>query len=97
MSEKFSPGPWCADVDMYDEDGPLAEPEINGAVMDKEGCTVCHCSTEANVHLVAAAPEMYEALKKTCLNALELGYCTPQDCSDSCKNMAALKKARGKA
>ena len=63
MKKKFTPGPWIVDFDLCDEEGPLDVPEVNGRILDQDNCVACQASTEANVFLIAAAPEMYEALK----------------------------------
>jgi hypothetical protein len=88
MSERFTPGPWIVDFDLYDEEGPLDVPEVNGRILDQDNCVVCQASTEANVFLIHAAPEMYEALRA--VDAWENPSCFE-------KVRAALKKARGEA
>lgn len=96
MSEKFTPGPWR----FY------TNPQPNGCpIVGSKGLMVAMLAHSVkyadqrdvaigNAHLIAAAPDLYFALEKTCANALELGYCAMQDCT-ACQNKAVLKKARG--
>ena len=74
MSEtKFTPGPWYADAKGYIWRRPLKDLyEYGGGVAgDKPLATVCKgwwgedttgYPVEANAHLIAAAPTMYEVL-----------------------------------
>ena len=96
MSEKWTPGPWVFSEPIGAE---------HAEVRDKDGRRVAVTigsyprrtrTEDANAHLIAAAPDLYAALSKTCANALELGYCHMSDCN-TCPNMAALRKARGEA
>lgn len=73
----FTPGPWFADPDDVRDEAL--------AVLDAIGCNVADVFTmcrpgecEANAHLIAAAPELYEALED-CITALEL-YAPLEDC-----------------
>ena len=94
--EKFIKGPWYFEAD--------AEDDMVYVCHQKTVCpgtVICAFEGEDpadkhNAHLIAAAPEMYEALKRMCINGLELGYCAESDCQ-SCNTMAALKKARGES
>ena len=69
----FTPGPW-----EYDPDTPISHDIYGG----KKGFHICAATsgfsekgmTEANAHLIAAAPDMYEALKA----ALERGSMNEQ-------------------
>jgi len=103
MSEKWTKGPWIVDFDLCDEEGPLDVPEVNGRILDQDNCVVCQASTEVNVFLIAAAPEMYEALKAIewikekdgepafcpiCRHYVHGGH------SNECKLGAALKKSQ---
>ena len=64
MDNKFTPGPWIAgcmshsDYKNYyvDDQFGLVICEVGGRVIKEE-------IAEANAHLIAAAPEMYEALR----------------------------------
>jgi hypothetical protein len=64
MSEtKFTPGPWTWDFDRDDEQNAIVwlESDDNMRV-----CFLAHCAkvseTHANAALIAAAPDLYEAL-----------------------------------
>lgn len=89
MSEKFTPGPWIVDFDLCDEEGPLNVPEVNGRILDQDNCVICQASTEENVFLISAAPDLYDALTV-------IEHALPDS---PYKNIvrAALKKARGEA
>ena len=74
MSEpKWTKGPWHWEVEdgsfmgLYRPDGPLG---VDSFVMWAQICTACQergnrCTApnDANAHLIAAAPELYEALE----------------------------------
>lgn len=100
--EKFTPGQWKAHAGINDPDYVYFGDEDRA---DEEGRVVCECflrpgrhEMSADVHLIAAAPEMYEALAE----AVEL-YGKPggpwnvpgEPGSWIAKATAALKKARG--
>lgn len=87
--EKWTPGPWIVDFESCDEEGPLRESEFTGYILDANGTEVCSRAFPlANAHLIAAAPEMYEAL--CAVDEWENPSCFE-------KVKAALKKARGEA
>lgn len=94
MSEKFTPGPWVIDPNGLSY-------TVNDCAGRHVAMVSCFKSIVgddiqniANAHLIAAAPDLYEAVKKMCNNALDLGYCHATDCGH-CKSMAAIKKALG--
>ena len=91
MSEKWTKGPWHVEVGTEDGDW--------GDIYVCHKGTVCPETTvvnfgdptiedAANAHLIAAAPEMYEALRA--VDAWENPSCFE-------KVRAALKKARGES
>ena len=92
---KFTPGPWHAThtdpAEGYDCWWITADPMKNG---EKEVATVnCgypHAKHEANAHLIAAAPDLYEWLER-CLAMVEHGEGPPN--WDGIR--AVLAKARG--
>lgn len=95
MSEHWTKGPWIVDFDLCDEEGPLDVPEVNGRILDQDNCVVCQASTEANVFLISAAPELYEALR-----AIITDLPSNRDWLDPVVERAAkdaLKKARGES
>jgi hypothetical protein len=61
---KFTPGPWEWDGNVWDYEYYNEAPWLEG----KDGRVVLsgqiRCSTEANAHLIAAAPELYDAVKE---------------------------------
>ena len=98
MSEKWTHGPWNVEIGGGEDDEGVAYICHPGTWSpDTVICSfpdVIDDEARANVYLMAAAPDLYAALNKTCSNALELGYCRMADCN-ACPNMAALRKARG--
>ena len=98
MSEKFTPGPWQT-IDMsweysviIDEDAArIAQVFIRDEV-DEETQDKFEEIKDANANLIAAAPDMYEALKESCLDCL---LEQDKDLCDSCYIGKALRKARG--
>lgn len=104
---KFTPGPWRVEVgqDYY---APSMQPHVY--VSSEE--TVCAATVvatmgtyggialeqkQANAHLIAAAPELYEALERA-LNFIantESEFGIQLDSGDAAR--AALRKARGEA
>lgn len=94
MSEKkFTPGPWVVYRDMPTDVVVSKSGECSLATLD------CGCgdrnTQRANAHLIAAAPELYEALDAC------LGLILNQEMQDGFESQqghmarAALAKARG--
>lgn len=99
MSEaKFTRGPWTA---KYDSQLQVAieiyntEDRILVAVLPDRGTVEAMPEIEANANLIAAAPDLYEALDTQC------EYCIGKEAIDSpcegCIVGKALRKARGEA
>ena len=99
MSEaKHTPGPWIVDTDYIIQDGGTSDENTISIVGDQE-------EWKANAHLIAAAPEMLDALeaaKQFIQNGIQYGYINmpDKDCGDSAletpaKIEAAIQKARG--
>ena len=96
MSEKFTKGPWRATYDsqlqalieIYN-----TEDRIPVAVLPDRGTVEAMPEIEANANLIAAAPDLYEALETTC------EYCIGKEATDCpcerCITGKALRKARG--
>ena len=96
MSEKFTKGPWTAKYDsqlqaliqIYS-----TEAHLPVAVLPDRGTVEAMPEIEANANLIAAAPDMYEALETTC------EYCIGKEATDCpcerCITGKALRKARG--
>ena len=85
MSEKFTKGPWK----VLGEDVVLEcnEKEVVAWVGDIDGQMI------NNANLIAAAPEMYEALKNVCHNGCRES--TADEFCLHCSVAKALRKARG--
>ena len=99
METKFTPGPWTVEPVRDNNGKPYAtsyeawvfvEPSVCG-LWAKEGCTL------ADAHLIAAAPELYEALSEfvaVCDAAPPVEFINEIG-RVVVKARAALKKARG--
>ena len=97
MSEaEFTKGPWKA---TYDSQLQAAieiyntEDRVMVAVLPDRGTIEAMSEIEANANLIAAAPDLYEALETTC------EYCIGKEATDCpcerCITGKALRKARG--
>lgn len=90
---KWTPGPWV--VDDYREDTPprwfVVPATYRGTI-----CSI-RADGEADAHLIAAAPDLYDALE-WCVRALEQDYRgSAEDCEIPQDVRAVLSKARGEA
>ena len=96
MTEKFTKGPWIVREEPSSDGHPVISPVGGYAICQSwnQGETY---DANANAALIAAAPEMYEALnelQQLFRDDLAPGYIYA--CKDVLKNAdAALKKARG--
>lgn len=103
MSAQHTPGPW-----EWPDDGGVREFEIFGP----DGTLICECSWHgcplgevgalvANAALIAAAPELLEALENLdsaiwrCVDAAEIEGTPVEDASNAAR--AAIAKATGAA
>lgn len=89
-----TPGPWaCLHGSVYTQ--PLAGAPIAPiARMDREaGNGTSPVERDANAHLIAAAPELLDALEEVLGAAYAEGYTLPTWIDDAAR--AALAKARG--
>lgn len=70
MSGKWTPGPWCTSstrvLAAEFPDGFISTPEHPDYVIAQCGCFTSPgmCQANANAHLIAAAPDLYEALQQ---------------------------------
>lgn len=100
---QHTPGPWVArliEPQEWEIDAPNGDPTIGHKVWS--GLAVVYgseehkiqgrCVSEANAHLIAAAPKLYEAL----LECLECEFAVTDKAAIE-KARAALAKARGEA
>ena len=89
MSEtKHTPGPW-----HITEEGWVRYYWVTAVIQDKDGGEVLGISewirvNEPDLRLIAAAPDMYEALSFVCKEC-------DHDCYERCPVRVALRKARG--
>ena len=82
-----TPGPWICGV---------WEGETKYSIMQGDSLeTIAVTKTESNAHLIAAAPELYAALKSALLLVDMSTSYRRQDIAEMGKN--ALKKARGES
>ena len=97
---KFTPGPWIARVE-YKKSILGNQTYIMCSIHAADECIadvvyVIHDNMDeaiANTRLIAAAPEMYEQLKRHCaLCMLQHPEC---ECCEICDTGKVLKKARG--
>lgn len=63
----FTPGPWIAEDEEFSEKGDYTAPQVFSCADEDNPKIVCELAVrsgmEANAHLIAAAPDMYEALR----------------------------------
>ncbi len=85
---KFTRGPWRVGADV--------PPGIDASVNDQSGMSLARIrrtpgrvQMAANAHLIAAAPELYEALKE------QVDECFDELCEMCARHEAILAKARG--
>ena len=99
MSEKFTQGPWKANFNDYtkpyvailNEDNVVIAQIPDGEVIRGDTTILGIENIEANINLIAAAPDMYEALEVFCSYCFG---CTDNECK-ICIYGKALRKARG--
>ncbi len=94
---KHTPGPWVLSTSADDE----CEVEVVAPNSGWETVSPAPISSEANAHLIAAAPEMLDALESAeqfIQNGIELGYIAQPDPIDSAsQTLPKIKKAIAKA
>ena len=98
MSEKFTPGPWFVVPQGCFVADRKVEFDGDGARVGETPNMCIECASEADAHLIAAAPEMYHAIIR-CISELERASSmginiVPGVIEDAC---GALRKARGEA
>ena len=98
MSEpKFTKGPWKA---TYDSQLQAAieiyntEDRVMVAVLPDRGTVEAMSEIEANANLIAAAPDMYEALETVCGSCIYVKLAGGK-CCEYCVIQKALRKAGG--
>ena len=90
---KHTPGPWIhtEDDDNYHAVTAGCGYHVNS---DDDGFEIAGCISKANAHLIAAAPDLLEALEY-CLDCLGDEFALPADCQSNAR--AAIDRARGEA
>lgn len=103
MAEKFTPGPWQAltNGNAYNSETVVTfKDAADGWICSVyDDCDTCALPDDANAHLIAAAPELYEALKDL---AEQVGKMSPNSgdkkgrmIASLCGAADVLAKARG--
>lgn len=86
--EKFTPGPWRIGPDYLDDEGyreiAIQAPTLNGECTPASVCLqfpTVPGMQDANAHLIAAAPELYVALRNILAEAEQVArsYCSSAD------------------
>lgn len=88
MTTKFTPGPWYLNGTDKGPGQYYMHIGAKGSPMNLASINECHTQSIANSHLIAAAPDLYEALKE-----IMNGRSMDSDLREQCK--LALAKARG--
>ena len=91
MSDKHTPGPWYAESGHKQQNGQVywQITDGNDAIMQNQFCW-CQGSHEANARLIAAAPDLLEALEAALNEADGVKITAWEDAA-----RAAIAKARG--
>ncbi len=103
MSEKFTKGPWKANFDDYtkpyvailNEDNVVIAQIPDGEVIRGDTTILGIENIEANVDLIAAAPDLYASLETICHDCI--GKEATDILCEGCHVDKALRKARGEA
>lgn len=95
---KFTPGPW---VRRYHANGvnyvsKLTDSEDDAAIASIGSMVFPDGCDTANAHLIAAAPEMYQALE-LCINAMPIAGDSEKQDKARIAAIDALAKARGES
>jgi len=92
MSEKHTEGPWEWDANVWDYDPEQEAPWLVSAGNDKVLFGQIGCTSEANARLIAAAPDLLEALQDL-FHSFEMADAI--ECDIGRKARAAIAKATG--
>ena len=110
MEAKFTPGPWATDIEVKTFDGQILDATIYVNHGSGKGGAICIFQHDpedgldntdpeqiANAHLIAAAPELYEALGalENCRQTIHGQFVVSKEGIDRAR--AALAKARGES
>lgn len=97
---RHTKGPWAINTERFEDDrlqGSTHVESANEHGWANDGWIICACDGPdqgANAHLIAAAPELYEALEKM-VRAAMYGSFNTVDSHPLPLARAALSKARG--
>ena len=61
--------PWYMGMELYDEEGPLNEPEFDGTIRAEDGAWVCSISSEANARRIVACVNACRGITNEALEA----------------------------
>jgi len=102
-AHKFTPGPWKVDfnnstkpfINIQDQEKNIIASVPDSELIYGDQTIIAFEDIEANAQLIAAAPDMYEALTRACDR-----YCIGYDGDnivncDNCIIQKAIRKARG--
>ena len=88
MTTKHTPGPWGWDSTVWDYDPVQEAPWLVTTEGDRVLSGSIQCTSKANARLIAAAPDLLEALQGFIEGAEAMGWSTK-------KARAAIAKATG--
>lgn len=97
MSAKFTPGPWFVVPQGCFVADRKVEFDGDGARVGETPNMCIECASEANAHLIAAAPEMYEVIEE--IAGMKIADCDAHDAANYMRDAARalLAKMRGEA
>ena len=97
MSEKFTPGPWFVVPQGCFVADRKVEFDGDGARVGETPNMCIECASEADAHLIAAAPEMYEVIEE--IAGMKITDCDAHDAANYMRDAARalLAKMRGEA
>lgn len=97
MSAKFTPGPWFVVPQGCFVADRKVEFDGDGARVGETPNMCIECASEADAHLIAAAPEMYEVIEE--IAGVKIADCDAHDAANYMRDAARalLAKMRGEA
>ena len=100
---KFTLGPWKTNfedytkpyVEIINEDNIVITQIPDGEIIVGDKTMLGLENIEANINLIAAAPDMYKVLEKVCTVCEDRVQCGIEHGYEHCKFTNVLRKARG--